>query len=268
MYTIIKNANYEGCGLGKIVIISDAAESFAANYGYGSENLEAIQVLMNDLGYSISGSMWSRLHLLLLPVLSTTTEQAITNAINNNLTYDASFGTNVLPNIGITNRGLVVKKTIPELGLLQNAISTSNMAFSYHLTGAGLYGTLGEVASGHLGLSTGTYRSADFGLESIEVGSTKFNGLIYEPATTSTSNDGQLTAYSDTISVSPEAKGSAQRKLVKQLSNWILTAYQPSLNVNTDYPVYAMGHGDITNAEMPAFRSAIAKFVESILDNA
>lgn len=268
MYILLKNADFSGCGLGQILTITDEVKDFAANFGYGESNLEAIQIFMNSMGYGIADSMWSRMHLLLLPVLSTTVRQAVTNAINNTFSAQGGFISTIEPNISIKNRGIALTeyftldKRTPSHEI-NSATAESNFAFSYHVDSASspnaVIGTLGRVGDGHIGLSNGVYGYN--GLTSLPVPAGLFYALLGDMTT-------KITAYGDTSSVDFILTSTPTKKLVGQ-SNWLLT-HNNNTNTylsqqNKDYPVYAMGHGDLTAEEVPLFRAAIKTLVDSVL---
>ena len=86
MILMIKEADFSANNLGQILVpveITDACRAFMAQYNtvFTETQQYAIQHMLNNLGYSEPGSIWSKLKMFVLPVLSSNVDEAVYDVI-------------------------------------------------------------------------------------------------------------------------------------------------------------------------------------------
>lgn len=134
MIVILKKANFSDCGLGKIALpVSDRCKEIASNYSAVKtpEQLAALQNLMDSLGYGVPNSIWSKLNLLILPMLSSNVKECTFDVTKQKDVRFSQFDENLY---SVNNGSLVsassssdVNKTLLETGLDKVSVSDVNI---------------------------------------------------------------------------------------------------------------------------------------------
>lgn len=86
MILTIKEADFSANNLGQIIVpveITDAGREFMAQYNtvFTETQQYAIQHMLNNLGYGVENSVWSKLKMFVMPVLSSNVDEAVYDVI-------------------------------------------------------------------------------------------------------------------------------------------------------------------------------------------
>lgn len=269
MNLIVSGADYSGAGLGKIVTPSPDVVAMFSNYTNKDYNRQvALQILLNAIGYGATGSIYSKLQLLQIPMLAASVTEAFYDIKKGSTRFTSTVtSANVATCFALLRRGLVATSGVTLQSQLQFTGLTT-FEGQNRFSALGLDSTTTSTPRFLCDVTNGQFRNNNYNFSTYGGGSGSWGAgyasLVALNLTYATGGNIHYSIKSDIGNLDIQGTATASTP-VNTLYLGLGNDKTLDWHTNLDNPVLFQAFGaGLTDAEASIFYSAMSAFIATM----